>query len=546
VCGGTVEGSVCVLPPGVTTAPNSYSAAIAVSKTGTAGATVTFALTTGSLPPGLTMPAGSGSGTVISGNPSKAGTYNFTVKATDGGLTATLAYQITVTVQGPPDQLLCTAANGSYLSSGTCVLPDATLGVPYQGHLVTSHNAGGTLSIVAGALPAGLTLPATFGAAGDTVGGTVTQPLGEVNTYTFTVQGTGDQGQPLYQPYQITVDPNQPLTIDLPSYDGATLPPAMVGGAYALGFGFSGGAAPYTWSVASGSLPPGLALTSPYATAGDNNSQLSGTPTTAGTYTFTMQLSDYDGQQATRFPAAEEAELAEYFRDYGADPGTAARMAAAVSKDPDTALRLHTREELELERAVHRAHLVIGVLKMGFEQPGGVLGECQRPVGVPGRALHHAEGPRGPGQRGGRVGFLRGGHRPVGGRPGQLGLARPHHLVLHQGVHIGQHRVGGAAVLPLGRAGRDPGVGDQPGKDAAHVGAVLSGLVPQQPGIRRPRCQRGHVRWPGGDGQQRIADRLADGGHCVMRDVRERGQRHRGRPAQVHVDTGQDGHVADR
>jgi VIT1/CCC1 family predicted Fe2+/Mn2+ transporter len=52
-----------------------------------------------------------------------------------------------------------------------------------------------------------------------------------------------------------------------------------------------------------------------------------------------------------RFPAAEEAELAEYFRGYGADAGTAARMAAAVSKDPDTALLLHTREELGLDPA---------------------------------------------------------------------------------------------------------------------------------------------------------------------------------------------------
>jgi len=298
--GGTLEGSTCVLPPGVTTAPNGYSATIAVTKAGAAGAAVTFALSAGSLPPGLAMPAGSGSGTVITGDPTKAGTYGFTVKATDGSLTATLAYQITATVQGPPDQLLCAAANGSYLAGGVCVLPDATLGVAYQGRLVTSHNAGGALSIVAGALPAGLSLPATFGASGDVVGGTVTQPLGDYNTYTFTVQGTGDQGQPLYQAYQISVDPDQPLTITLPSYDGATLPPAMAGGAYAMGFSFSGGAAPYTWSVASGSLPPGLALTSPYASSGDNNSQLSGTPTTAGTYTFTMKAADYDGQQATQ------------------------------------------------------------------------------------------------------------------------------------------------------------------------------------------------------------------------------------------------------
>jgi large repetitive protein len=294
---GTPEGGVCVLPPGVTTAPNSYSATIAVGKTGAAGATVTFALTAGSLPPGLIMPAGSS--TVISGNPTKAGTYGFTVKATDGGLTASLAYQITVTVQGPPDQLLCNAANGSYLTGAVCVLHDATLGLPYQGQLPTSHNAGGSLSIVAGALPAGLTLPAAFGGSGDVISGTVTQPLGESNTYTFTVQGTGDQGQPLYQAYEITVDPDQPLAIGLPSYDGSTLPPAMAGGAYAQDFFFSGGAAPYTWSVASGSLPPGLALTNPYGPS-DNNSELSGTPTTAGTYTFTMRVADFDGQQATQ------------------------------------------------------------------------------------------------------------------------------------------------------------------------------------------------------------------------------------------------------
>ena len=292
---GTLEGSTCVLPPGVTTAPNNYSATIAVSKAGAAGATVTFALTAGSLPPGLTMPAQpSGSGAVITGNPTKAGTFNFTVKATDGGLTATMAYQITVTVQGPPDQLLCNAANGSFLISGACVLPDAVVGQPYQGHLPTSHNAGGTLSIVAGALPPGLSLPATFGTSGDVVGGTPAT----AGAYNFTVQGTGDQGQPLYQAYQITVDPNQPLTIVLPG-SGSTLSPGMVGGAYAQNFFLSGGAAPYTWAVASGQLPPGLTL---QTTAGprDAGNQLAGTPTTAGTYTFTMRLTDYNGQQATQ------------------------------------------------------------------------------------------------------------------------------------------------------------------------------------------------------------------------------------------------------
>jgi VIT1/CCC1 family predicted Fe2+/Mn2+ transporter len=54
-------------------------------------------------------------------------------------------------------------------------------------------------------------------------------------------------------------------------------------------------------------------------------------------------------QMLSRFPAAEEEELAGYFQQYGADPDTAARMAAAVSADPGTALRIHTREELGVD-----------------------------------------------------------------------------------------------------------------------------------------------------------------------------------------------------
>ena len=61
-----------------------------------------------------------------------------------------------------------------------------------------------------------------------------------------------------------------------------------------------------------------------------------------------------------QFPAAEEAELAEVFRGYGADPGTAAAMAAAVSADPDTALRVHTRQELGVDPQELPSPLVAG------------------------------------------------------------------------------------------------------------------------------------------------------------------------------------------
>ena len=293
----TLEGTICVLPFGVTTAPNAYSATIAVSKVGAVGATVSFALTAGSLPPGLSMPAQSTSGAVITGNPTQTGTFNFTVKATDGSRTSTLAYQITVTTQGPPDQLQCNAANGSFLISGICVLPDSVLGLPYQGRLVTSHNAGGTLSVVAGALPPGLTLPATFGASGAVIGGTPTQQ-GIEPTYTFIVRGTGDHGQPLYQAYSITVDQNLPLSIVLPG-SGSTLEPGTVGQAFGQNFFLSGGAGPYSWAVAAGKLPPGLTLQT-FAAPTDASNELAGTPTTAGTFAFTMRLTDFSGQQATQ------------------------------------------------------------------------------------------------------------------------------------------------------------------------------------------------------------------------------------------------------
>jgi hypothetical protein len=294
---GTLRGTVCALPSGSTTAPNSYSATIAVGKAGAAGASVTVALTAGSLPPGLTLTGAPGSGGMISGNPTKAGTFAFTIKATDGGLTSTLAYRITITVQGPPDALACTpAANGGFLVSGVCELPDAVVGLAYQGHLPTSHQAGGTLSVASGSLPPGLTLPATFTGSGGVIGGTPTSP-GIEPTYSFILQGTGDQGQPLYQAYAVTVDQNVPLAVN--ASGGSDLYPGTVGQSFAQSFFLSGGAGPYTWSLASGQLPPGLAL----QTSGDPrdaNNQLVGTPTRAGTYTFTMRLSDYSGQQATQ------------------------------------------------------------------------------------------------------------------------------------------------------------------------------------------------------------------------------------------------------
>ena len=74
-----------------------------------------------------------------------------------------------------------------------------------------------------------------------------------------------------------------------------------------------------------------------------------------------------------RFPVAEQEELTGYFREYGADADTAARMAAAVSSDPDTALRVHTREELGVDPFELPSPLVAGVSSLIAFSAGALI-----------------------------------------------------------------------------------------------------------------------------------------------------------------------------
>lgn len=63
-----------------------------------------------------------------------------------------------------------------------------------------------------------------------------------------------------------------------------TIPGGQAGVVYSQQFTCSGGTAPYTFS-SGGTLPPGLTLNS-------TTGLLSGTPTTAGSYTFTVSCTD--------------------------------------------------------------------------------------------------------------------------------------------------------------------------------------------------------------------------------------------------------------
>ena len=83
-----------------------------------------------------------------------------------------------------------------------------------------------------------------------------------------------------------------PAEPEAPTITTTSLPGGTVGESYSATLEATGGATPYTWSVASGSLPGGLSLSS----AG----VISGTPTTAGTSTVGFRVTGGDGLSRAR------------------------------------------------------------------------------------------------------------------------------------------------------------------------------------------------------------------------------------------------------
>jgi hypothetical protein len=179
------------------------------------------------------------------------------------------AVPLTVTGSDPPEL-------PAPLTITTSALPNGQVGAAYAATLAASGGAPSyTWSISTGSLPAGLTL-----SAGGVISGTATAS----GTFHFTVQvaDSSSPAQTATASFSITESPATspaPLTIT-----STTLPGAQVGASYSATLGASGGTPAYTWSISSGSLPAGLALSS----AG----VISGTPTSSGTANFTVQVAD--------------------------------------------------------------------------------------------------------------------------------------------------------------------------------------------------------------------------------------------------------------
>jgi sugar lactone lactonase YvrE len=219
----------------------------------------TWTVPIGTLPDGLGI---SNSGT-ISGTPAVPQTSTFTIAVTDAGK-STVSQSFRVVVVLPVAIIEKALAQG-------------TVGTPYSQSLAA---AGGTLpyswSLSASALPAGLTLSAA---------GVITGTPTAAGTFTFTAQVTDANALTATQAFMIVV-------IAPPAIAAAALPVATVGAPYSQTLTTSGGTPPFTWSIAAGTLPAGLSLSS----AG----LIAGTPSATGASAFTVQVTDSNSLTSTQ------------------------------------------------------------------------------------------------------------------------------------------------------------------------------------------------------------------------------------------------------
>jgi len=215
---------------------------------------------TAGLPPGLTLnPNGN-----ITGTPTASGSYTVSVRVTDSQSgAATRSFSLTITG--------LTITTASPLSPGTASLP----------YSLTLSATGGTPPYTWAAspgIPPGLTInPST---------GVIAGTPSTAGSFSFTVQVTDSKGQAATQNYTLTINP-APLTI-------TTVPPlfnGIVGTAYLQTFSASGGTPPYAWSITSGNAGN--------LTLDPNSGALQGTPQTAGTFTFTVQVTDKAGARVS-------------------------------------------------------------------------------------------------------------------------------------------------------------------------------------------------------------------------------------------------------
>ena len=159
--------------------------------------------------------------------------------------------------------------------------PAANVGIPYSATLTASGGTAPLTLSLTGSLPAGLTFDSKTGL----ISGTPTTS-GSTNV---TAQVVDSSDVPYTVKAAETIAVSSPVT---PLQIAGNPPSGTVNVAYTTTLSASGGTAPYSFSLTSGSLPAGLTLAAATGV-------ISGTPTLSGTSIFTGQVQDASGALAS-------------------------------------------------------------------------------------------------------------------------------------------------------------------------------------------------------------------------------------------------------
>lgn len=164
-----------------------------------------------------------------------------------------------------------------------CSSGSGTVSVAYSSTATATGTTGAvTWTIIAGSLPTSLVIDASTGL----IHGTPTV----AGTFSFTLHVVDSLGNAESQPCSIIIagaPPAPPVLACPPATTGAVLT------FYSSATGLTGGVAPFTYSISAGSLPPGLSINA-------STGVISGTPTMAGLYSFTIHIVDSISQSASQ------------------------------------------------------------------------------------------------------------------------------------------------------------------------------------------------------------------------------------------------------
>jgi hypothetical protein len=242
------------------TVNESYNAVLAV---GGGSSPYHFSVKTGALPPGISLNPATGS---FSGKPTTAGNFSFEVIVTDFPRldqgSETFAVGVASVVSG---------------SVKVSVSPVSVI-------LLSNQNQQFTAA-VSGTSNTGVKWSATAGSVD--ANGLYTAPT--VNSQTgVVVTATSNADTTKSASAAVTVDPanNQALKITTGS-----LPQGQQGDSYSEVFTATGGTTPYSWSISAGTPPSGISMNA--------NGDLAGMPAAAGTFQFTITVTDATKKTAT-------------------------------------------------------------------------------------------------------------------------------------------------------------------------------------------------------------------------------------------------------